>query len=94
MTDRDRAELRAEIATAIREAMADHRTYCRFTDDEAARLHQVPQDLDRDALYSLRRMTKAWDAASMWVGRVILFALLALLVWGLTKLSVNLEAGP
>jgi len=96
MTQAERAELRQEIqaavAAAMAAAMADHRQYCRFTDAEAQRLHQVPEDLDRRSLFALGRMARAWDTASMWIGRVILVAFLALLVWGLSKIgNMSLE---
>ncbi len=96
MTQTERAELRQEIQTAVAAAvsaaMSDHSRYCRFTDAEAQRLHQVPEDLDRRALFDLGRMARAWDTASKWIGRVILVAFLALLVWGLSKLgTMSLE---
>lgn len=95
MTEAERQALREEIceivseavAEAMAEALADHAKFCRFSESEAKLVHQLPEDVDRNALISLGKMARAWDAGSVWIGRVLLFALLALMVWGLTKLN-------
>ncbi len=95
MTDAERESLRKEIceivsesvAESVADALADHSQFCRFSDAEAKLVHQLPEDVDRNSLIALGKIARAWDSASVWVGRVILFALLALLVWGLTKLQ-------
>lgn len=95
MTTKEKAELQVEITAtvkaAVAEAMKNHKDYCRFTDQEAARLHQVPQDLDRQSLFTLSRMVRAWDRASVWIGRAMFLAFLALLAWGLAKLATRIE---
>lgn len=91
MTPSERQELHEEISEAVAEAIAvafsDHANYCRFSEGEAKLVHQLPEDVDRNALIALGKIARAWDSASVWVGRIILFALLALLVWGMTKLQ-------
>lgn len=96
MTEAEQKALRDVICEIVSEAvaeamaLADHDKFCRFNDREAKLVHQLPEDVDRNALISLGKMARAWDSASVWVGRLILFALLALAVWGMTKLN-NLE---
>ena len=97
MTEAERQSLREEIsdivseavAEAMSEALADHAKFCRFSEAEAKLVHQLPEDVDRNALISLGKMARAWDAGSVWIGRVLLFALLALLVWGLSKIDLS-----
>lgn len=76
------AELTATIRTAVRDAIADGHV-CRFTDREAAAVHQIGGTLNPDQLDALR-YTARWVAAlGSRLGQLLVVLVLGILVAGL-----------
>ena len=84
MTANEKREIKQTVETAVDEALKNH-VHCRFSTEEAERLHQLPKDLDRNGLIMLGRMGRALDAACSWVGRAVVLGVLAIFVWGLAQ---------
>jgi len=82
MTD---TELRALIRESVEASMREHA--CRLTEEERRFVHSMADNVDRKRISSLVSMMKFWDTAEAWVVRMIVAALIALVVWGISKLG-------
>lgn len=78
-------ELREFLKETVKEAVREHA--CHFTSDERRMIHSLSDTVDRKELAKLAGLLKFWESVGAWVARVILAALLALAIWGLTKVG-------